>query len=164
MTDKYTGLKGASYVKTELNPDEFTQLTIPKFDELYAPTMGSHPFYTYHDKPFSKERLMYSTIPLHVGPFEINFEKSKITNVLRCPIKNAGGRTIIIPNELLFLKEFIEFCCIYETSFNSDFEELYAHITLDYKEFESEETHRIPGWHVDGFQGSKFPTKHKKHW
>lgn len=161
MTDKYTGLKGATYVTTELDPNLVHEFEIPKFEELYAPTMINHPFYTYHDKQFSRDRLLYSTIPLHVGLFKIKFNKSQVVNVLRCPIKNAGSRTIILPNELLFLKEFIEFCCIYETSFNKDFEDLYAHITVDYKEFNENETHRVSGWHVDGFQGSKFPEKHK---
>jgi hypothetical protein len=36
-----------------------------------------------------------------------------------------------------------------------------AHITVDYKEIKKGETHRVGGWHVDGFQGCKFPEKHE---
>ena len=49
----------------------------------------------------------------------------------------------------------------YETSFNPRFEDLFAHLTVDHKEILSGETHRTSGWHVDGFQGAKFPTKHE---
>lgn len=159
--DKHTGLKGATYIQTKLNAETCHEFDIPTFDELYLPTMKDHPFYTYHNKPFSKERLMYSTIPLHIGPFNITFDKQQIVNVLRCPIKVSGNRKIILPNELLFLKEYIEFCCIYETCFNERFDDMYIHMTVDYKEFKSGETHRVPGWHVDGFQGCKFPEKHE---
>lgn len=160
-TDQHTGLKDVTYTKTQLSGD-VTILNIPKFDEIYSPSTPSHPFYQYHDKPFDKQRLMFSTLPLHIGPFNIDpIPEHNITCVLRVPIKNSGQRYFTLPNELLFLKDFIEFCSIYETSFNNRFEDLFAHITVDYKEFNKGETHRVQGWHVDGFQGSKFPIKHE---
>lgn len=161
VTDKHTGLKGATYTQTKLNAETCIEFDIPKFDELFMPTMKEHPFYTYHDKPFSKERLMYSVLPLHIGPFNIAFNSEKIVNVLRCPLKISGTRKIILPGELLFLKEFIEYCCIYETCFNKRFEDVFIHITVDYKEFNCGQTQRVSGWHVDGFQGCKFPEKHE---
>lgn len=158
--DQHTGLKNVVYTRTTVSGD-MKRFIIPKFEELYQPTTLGHPFYSYHNKPFDKQRLMYSTLPLHIGPFDIEFKSKEIINVLRIPIKMAGNREIVLPNELSFLQGFVEFCSIYETSFNSRFEDLYAHITVDYKEFEKGHTHRVSGWHVDGFQGAKFPIKHE---
>jgi hypothetical protein len=158
---QYTGLKGVNYKDVKLNPDKIHQFDIPNFEEIFPPTAPCHPFYTYHDKPFNKERYMYGNPPIHIGLFNLRFNKDNIINVLRCPIKVTGNRTILLPDELFFLKDYVEYCCIYETSFNKNFEKLYGHITADYKEFKVGETHRVPGWHVDGFQGSKFPIKHE---
>ena len=158
--DKNIGLKNVDYIKTELG-ENVTRIEIPNYDEIFNPSQSLHPFYTYHDKEFNKERYQYSTIPVHVGPFNINYNENNIINVLRCPIKNANSRTICLPKELSMFEEFIKFCCIYETSFNKRFEELYGHITVDYKEVKAGTTQRVPGWHVDGFQGSKFPRKHE---
>lgn len=158
--DKNIGLKDVNYQKTKLN-NEVELFSIPKYDEIFSPISKFHPFYTYHDQPFSTERFMYSTIPLHLGEFNINYFDKNIVNVLRCPIKKANDRSIYLPKELLFLKEFVEYCCIYETCFNKRFEDLYGHITVDFKEIEKGGTQRVKGWHVDGFQGSKFPMKHE---
>lgn len=158
--DENIGLADVKYVKPELSGKTLS-FEIPKYDELYAPTLRTHPFYEYHDKNFDKERLMFSTLPLHVGEFKINYEANDITNVLRCPIKNAGSRKIIIPKELEMFTDFIKYCCIYETSFNNRFEDLYAHMTVDLKKVEAGTTQRVKGFHVDGFQGAKFPTKHE---
>lgn len=161
-TDRDTniGLKDVKYIKPVLS-GEIDTFNIPKYEELYKPSMPNHPFYTYHDKPFSKERFIYSNPPVHIGEFKIDYNPDKIINVLRCPIKDAGNREIKLPKELSFLKEFVKFCAIYETCFNDRFEDLYGHITVDYKDIKKGKTQRVPGWHVDGFQGAKFPIKHE---
>ncbi len=47
-------------------------------------------------------------------------------------------------------------------SFNKRFEDLFMHITVDWNPFiKKGGTQRVPGFHVDGFQGSKFPEKHE---
>jgi hypothetical protein len=158
--DSNIGLKNVSYDKPLLS-DKVIKFDIPKYEELFQPTMPSHPFYQHHDKPFCKEKYLYSTIPLHIGEFKIKFIDSDIINVLRCPIKISGNRTIYLPDKLLFLKDFIEYCCVYENCFNKRFDELFAHITVDYKIIKAGDTQRVPGWHVDGFQGAKFPIKHE---
>ena len=160
MQNKHTGLQNTQYNKPELS-GKYTTLNIPLFDEIFSPPQSTHPFYSYHNKPFDKERYMYSTLPIHLRNCNIDYDPDKVTNVLRCPIKSAGTREIIIPDELQFLTDFIEGCCIYETSFNNNFINLYAHITVDYKEVMKGTTHRVGGYHVDGFQGSKFPIKHQ---
>lgn len=155
-----TGLKGVTYEKTILNANEEPErLQIPNFEEIGQPTMQCHPFYTYHNQIFNKERYLYSTVPIHLRNFSISHD-TEITNVLRCPIKTAGNREIILPQELIFLKDFVEYCCIYETRFTDNFEDLFIHITVDYKK-NIENYHRVPGWHVDGFQGHKFTEKHE---
>jgi hypothetical protein len=156
-----TGHKLATYVKPILS-GICNKLHIPKFEELYNPSEPNHPFYGYYNKDFSKERYRYSTLPIHIGNFKIDIpDKSKITNVLRVPIKTSDSRTIVLPSELDFLKDFILHCCIYETSFNDKFEDMFAHLTVDFKEISENDTQRTPGWHVDGFQGNKFPIKHQ---
>lgn len=161
INDSHIGLKDVMYQKTKLS-GKIIKFMIPKYDEIYAPTMPEHPFYTYHDKKFSKDRLMYSSIPLHIGSYDIVFDPTQIVNVLRCAIKKSGGREIVLPVELDFLKDYIMFCCTYETSFNKRFEDLFIHITVDWNPcIKKGETQRVPGFHVDGFQGSKFPEKHE---
>lgn len=161
IKDEMIGLKDVVYKKTELS-DETIKFSIPRYDEIYVPTVPEHPFYTYHDKKFCKDRLMYSALPLHIGSFDIPFDPTKIVNVLRCPIKKNKSREIILPKELEFLKEYVIYCCVYETTFNKRFEDLFAHITVDWNPcIKKGETQRVPGFHVDGFQGSKFPEKHE---
>ena len=149
-----------SYQRPKLN-GEVIRFGIPKFEEIYRPSEPNHPFYTYHDKDFSKDRYKYSTLPVHIGPFDIDYKNRDIINVLRCPIKMSNSREIVLPVELEFVRDFVTFCCIYETSFNSRFDELFAHITVDRKKLTPAEFHRVPGFHVDGFQGHKFPIKHE---
>ncbi len=79
-------MKDVVYKNTKLSGKSI-KFEIPKYDELYVPTMPEHPFYTYHDKKFCKDHLMYSTIPLHIGSFDIPFDPTQIVNVLRCAIK-----------------------------------------------------------------------------
>ena len=153
------GLKDVTYTKQKLS-GQVIRFEIAKYDEIYEPTLKTHPFYQYHDKPFDKERLQFSTLPLHVGAFDIGAQ-NKVINILRCPIKVAGNREIVLPKEHKWLKEFVTFCCIYETSFNKRFEDLYAHITVERKCVNAGETQRVGGFHVDGMQGAKFPQKHE---
>lgn len=160
MQDAHTGLKNVKYLKPVLC-GRYEKFDIPKFEEIYRPTQSEHPFYTYHDKPFSKERYQYSCLPIHTGPFQITLPSTPITNVLRCPIKNANSRSIYLPEELGFLKDYVMYCNIYENSFNPRYEELFSHITVDYKHLEPGDYHRVKGFHVDGFQGHKFPVKHE---
>jgi hypothetical protein len=161
VNDLNIGLKDVMYKKTKLS-GKTIKFLIPKYDEIYVPSMPEHPFYTYHDKKFCKERLMYSILPLHIGSYDILFDPTQVINVLRCAIKNSGNREIVLPVELDFLKEYIMFCCTYETSFNKRFEDLFMHITVDWNPcIKKGGTQRVPGFHVDGFQGSKFPEKHE---
>lgn len=158
--DDNIGLKGVEYIKPVLTKGTFT-IEIPEYDEIHRPVQPAHPFYTYHDKPFDKERYRYSCLPVHLGPHSIDFDARKITNVLRVPIKVAGTRKLVVPNELGFLKEYIERCAIYETCFNDRIEDTFMHITVDGREVEAGDTQRVGGFHVDGFQGHKFPIKHE---
>jgi hypothetical protein len=155
-----TGLAGVTYQHTQLG-SECIMVEIPTFEEMFSPSDPEHPFFTYHNKPFSKTRYKYGTpLPLHVGQFTID-KSAHVVNVLRVPVKAAGSNTIVLPKELEFIQKYVEFCCLYEKSFNPNFENLFAHITVDKKTVNPEETQRVPGFHVDGFQGSKFPTKHE---
>jgi len=158
-TDQHTGHKLATYVHTKLS-GECIAFDVPKFDEIYRPSQPDHPFYTYYDKPFSRERYQYSTIPVHIGNFNIEAPET-VTNVLRVPVKTAGSRKIVLPKEVEFVRGFIEHCCIYETCFNNRFDDLFAHLTVELKTIKKGGTQRTPGWHVDGFQGTKFPIKHE---
>jgi len=158
--DGLTGLKGVNYEKPILCGTKF-ELDIPQYDEIHEPVQPCHPFYTYHLQTFNKERYRYSTLPIHIGPFHIDWNIQIVTNVLRCPIKMAGTRNLIIPSELEFLKGYIFRCAVYETCFNHRFNDLYMHITVHGSHIEPNTTQRVPGFHVDGFQGHKF--RNSKH-
>ena len=153
--DDMIGLKGVNYTKPTLNGKVF-EINIPKYDEIHGPVQPCHPFYSYHDKPFDKERYRYSSLPVHIGQFKIDYTFDSVTNVLRCPVKTSGTRKLIIPSELDFLRNFIERCAIYETCFNDRFEDLYMHITVHAAKVDAGKTQRVKGFHVDGFQGHKF--------
>lgn len=94
--DENIGLRDVKYIKTQLS-GQVSSFGIPKYQEIFNPSQPHHPFYTYHDKPFEKERFQYSPIPVHVGPYDIKYDPSKIVNVLRCPIKTNNSRTIHLP-------------------------------------------------------------------
>lgn len=158
--DPNIGLIGVSYDKTILSTDHVI-IQIPKYDEIFTPSDYTHPFFTYHDKNFSRLRYKYGgSLPLHVGAFDIDIKKHQ-TNVLRCSIKDCNSYDIILPSELNFLSDFVKFCCLYESSFNKNFDKLFMHLTVDKKIVEPNTTHRVEGFHVDGYQGHKFPIKHE---
>lgn len=132
-------------------------MKINEHEEIFKPSDIYHPFFQYFNDNFDKRRYAYSgVLPLQIGKFQIEFKE--VTNVLRCPIKTKKDRNIYLPSELEFLKSFVDFCCIYETSFNPKFDDLYMHITVDLKKIKAGETYRTGGFHVDGFQGHKFQT------
>ena len=158
--DEYIGLSNVKYIKPVLE-GEIDKFEIPKYEEIFTPAMRHHPFYKHHDEIFEKELFLYSNLPVHIGGFSIKWNKNHITNVLRCPIKNSGNRSIYLPKELGFLKDFVTYCCNYENTFNEQFNDLFAHITVHCDDVKEGKSQRVPGWHVDGFQGAKFPQKHK---
>jgi hypothetical protein len=157
----HTGLAGVTYDKTILSDTNPIILTIPQYDEIFKCSDDLHPFFSYHSKPFNKCRYKYGgVLPLHIRQFNQTIPDN-VTNVLRCPIKCANSCNIVLPIELEWLRGFVEFCCLYETSFNDKFDELFIHITVDRKNIVTNEYHRVQGFHVDGFQGHKFPVKHE---
>lgn len=160
IRDTNVGLIGVDYTKPVLS-NSCIRIQIPKYEEIFKPSDYTHPFFTYHDKDFSKSRYKYGgLLPLHIGSFDIDQTKHKL-NVLRCSVKDAGSNEIILPSELDFLTDFVKFCCLYESSFNTQFTKLFMHITVDKKTVEPNTTQRVSGFHVDGYQGHKFPIKHE---
>jgi len=152
-------MNGVNYVATVLSSDRPVVYTIPKYEESFRPSQPAHPFYTYYASPFTTERYLYSPPPIHLGPFEVK-DDVYIPNVLRCPIKISGSRDIVLPAELAPLAPFVKWCCIYEESFNPSFDSYFIHLTYEKKYVRKGESQRVPGFHVDGYQGSKFPIKH----
>lgn len=150
-----------AFVNTTLSGEE-TILHIPEYKEVFPPTNPTHPFYQYFDKPYDSNHLLNGYSPILLGVHDFAPDYPVGVRILRTPIKTAGSRDIHIPMEADFAKDFIKFCVMYELSFNSAaFEDLYAILTVHSKNIVVSErnTMRTPGFHTDGLQGSKFPTK-----
>lgn len=73
-------------------------------------------------------------------------------NVLRIPIKRPGT-LFVIPEQLNGLRGLIEITAEHEATINPAIDDMHVHIT-HHREFVLHgETQRMPGFHVDGFQG-----------
>lgn len=125
----------------------------------WTPLIDEHnvAYYTLF-KPFNKSNFMYPRPPIDMGLIDVApFFKGK-NNVLRMPIK-FPKTDYKIPSELSFLQPLIERVADYESFINKDHDKVFAHITFDRSNVDAGEHHRFPGFHGDGFQGTKLTPK-----
>lgn len=123
----------------------------------------SHPFYHYHNKLFDPSHFLNGYMPILLGRHDFARDYPVGMRILRTPIKVAGDTRIHIPKEISFLTDFIKFCVMYELSFNENFADLYAVMTVHSKNIVVAErnTMRISGFHVDGLRDNVFPVDTK---
>ncbi len=126
---------------------------------VWTPTIdpGNIAYYTLF-KPFDKGNFLYPRPPIDMGAFKTEGLLKCTQNVLRMPIKFPGTE-YRIPVELASLIPLIERVSDYESFLNPDHEKVFAHITFDKSSVLPDEHHRFPGFHGDGFQGTKLTPK-----
>ncbi len=108
---------------------------------------------------FSKSRFLSPRLPIDMGYWDTgDITSSDVPNVLRMPIKTPGSN-YRIPKELSVLMPMIKRIAEYEAFISPSHEQVYAHITFDHSKVLAGQTHRFPGFHGDGFQGTKLTPK-----
>lgn len=127
-------------------PKAFTPLVNPK-NSLYKTLFET----------FDKENYLYPRLPVDLGSWA-DLSKISTPNVLRLPLKNKGTK-YHIPVELADLRDLLEFVINYEKNINPYHEDVFCHITVDNSSVKAGEYHRFPGFHGDGFQGTKLTPK-----
>lgn len=127
---------------------------------FWHPTVdGWSPLYDGIRRPFDARLYTAPRLPVDMGRFNTGAAK-RCPNVLCLPIKQAGISTILLPKELLPLKEEIVRVLQYDRHImGSMWEDLFVHITVHTAIVKRGETLRHPGFHSDGLQGGKFKTK-----
>lgn len=153
MRSRYTDI--VSYEKQAIGEQaetvEIKPLWVPK-------PFAQSPLWQRMGSNFSQEHYLYSCPPVDCGvhPLELG-EDTLDQRVLRCPIKKSGSTNFVIPSELKSYKPLIQSIAELDSAQNKDFLESWAHITVERTLVESGNTQRVPGWHVDGFQGVRVP-------
>jgi hypothetical protein len=130
--------------------------TYGKFVPIVNP---AHPFYREQHEPFLLERYEYARPPIDLGHSRFDLEdNSEIINVLRMPIK-FPKTNYRLPVVIQPFWKYIQRIADYEAGFNERVDECFVHITIDSGVVDKGTTHRYPGFHGDGVQGSKFSQK-----
>lgn len=154
MNARYTEI--VKYEKSVIG-EKSVLLDIPP---TWVPTpFPASPLWQRMGSVFTHEQYLYSCPPVDCGVVSLNIPEpsTKPLRVLRCPIKKPGTRTFIVPAEVKDFMSLIQHIAELDQTNNGDFEASWAHITIERTFIEAGETQRVPGWHVDGFQGVRAP-------
>lgn len=143
------------YSPAELSSEGYTFAP----ERLWTPTIDPDNvmYYTLF-KPFNKANFLYPRLPVDMGWVDSKELMQCSTNVLRMPIR-FPHTAYKIPKELGALVPLIQRVAEYEHFINPIVGRAFAHITFDKSSVNPGEHHRFPGFHGDGFQGSKLTPK-----
>ena len=125
---------------------------------LWVPKPFAHsPLWSRMGTPFHPEHYLYPAPPVDLGKVVLS-EASQPRppaelRVLRCPIKVAQDPTVLLPQELAAFEPLVRHVLETEAAHNPRFLEAWAHISVETTYVQAGHTQRVPGWHVDGFQG-----------
>lgn len=110
-------------------------------------------------EPWDLKRMLKRRAPLRIGSVDNKPAFSApVASVLNLPIK-MPGTGFKIPAELSPMREFLQKIIDYEAASNPKLGEFYAYLTVDRGFVKKGDTHRRPGIHIDGVQGSRYPEK-----
>lgn len=132
-------------------------------ESLWTPIIDEHNvmYYTLF-KEFNKANFLYPRLPVDMGLVDdvddILKWSDTAQNILRMPIK-FPNTAYKVPIELRHLMPLIRRVADYESFINKDHAATFAHITFDKSKVNPGEHHRFPGFHGDGYQGSKLTPK-----
>lgn len=126
------------------------------FKPLWVPRPFAHaPIWQRLGQPFDREHFLSSHPPVQIGHLmdggvnEAQGERA----YLRTPIKAAGTETVQIPCEMAAIENVIEHALETFAAWYPQWFERHIHVTWEAGWVMPGMTQRIPGWHVDGFQG-----------
>ena len=142
------------YTETILSGEDYFEFMPEK---LIVPIVNpKHPFYFEHKEPFDLEKYQYPRPPIDLGNSLLTLADAGFArNVLRMPIKYPDT-DYKIPKELEPYHVLIQRVAEYEKGFNHLDHGQFVHITIDRSHVKANTSHRYPGFHGDGVQGTKF--------
>lgn len=111
---------------------------------------------------FDNEHFLYPAIPVDIGVTSIKMDETPL-RILRTPIKRAGDLNLYIPQELERFVSLLKHVLETELIANDDYLNSHGHITVEHTYIEKNNVQRVPGWHVDGFQGARQHTHSSEH-
>lgn len=113
-------------------------------------------------RPFSPERFSISRRPVSVGRITHPIAKDGLPCCLDMLVKLPGG-DLVVPEPYVSnpgIAEYLSACVEFEDRLLPAWREThYAYLTVDYRYVAPRTTHRNRGWHIDGFQGARYPVK-----
>ena len=128
---------------------------------LWVPKPFAHnPLWARMGQTFDPEHFLYPTPPVDLGKVELKLPAEQFESpvrVLRCPIKAAQNEAVLLPEELSAYEPLVRHVLETELAHNPRYLQSWAHITVERTFVQVHKTQRVPGWHVDGFQGVRAP-------
>lgn len=128
---------------------------------VYTPFPHS-PIWARLGQMFSTEHFLYPAPPVDIGAVALDVTSLSGLRVLRCPIKTAGSGVVVLPSELAPLRPLVQHVCEIEQH-AGPFQDFWCHISFERTEVQAGQHQRVPGWHVDGFQGPRLPAHRAEH-
>ena len=124
------------------------------FEPRWVPTpFPRSPIWARLHQSFDTEHFLYPAPPIEVGRFDLDPAVLAGLRVLRCPIKKADESIVHLPTELGPVAEVVRHIVETELFINPRFKDFHAHVSFECTDVAAGTTQRVPGWHVDGFQG-----------
>lgn len=114
-------------------------------------------------EPFDVEHFMNACPPVDVGHVPMDTDGMQDLMVLRCPIKASSSMLVTLPTELDGIADLVRHVCELEAGCNAWFELSWCHVSFQRTLVQADTTQRVPGWHVDGFQGVRVPRHRAEH-
>lgn len=129
-----------------------------RFAPLWVPVpFPRSPLWTRLATLFDPEHFTHGCPPVDVGPVALDTSSMDGIRVLRCPIKACGSDEVVLPEELAPLAPLVRHVLELEAHANPLFASSWIHLSFERTRVEAGATQRVPGWHVDGFQGVRAP-------
>ena len=121
---------------------------------LWVPKPFAHsPLWARMGSTFDPEHFLYPAPPVDIGKVQLQALAPAPLRVLRCPLKAAWSADLVLPEELAAWEPLVRHVLETERAHNPQFLQAWAHISVEHTEVAAGKTQRVPGWHVDGFQG-----------
>jgi hypothetical protein len=126
------------------------------FPVLWVPCPFPHaPVWQRLGQPFDRTHFLAAHPPVQLGHLmDVGVKEAEgVRAYLRTPIKAAGTDTVQIPTEMAPILPVIEHALETFAAWYPDWTNRHVHVTWEAGWVEEGTTQRVPGWHVDGFQG-----------
>ena len=134
------------------------------FEPRWVPVPFPHsPIWARLCKMFDPEYFQHAFPPPDLGRPDMNTEEMAGLRALRCPINPAGSNEVVLPSEFAPLLPMVRHVFETEAHINPNFAAWWCHLSFERTEVTAGTTQRVPGWHLDGFQGVRVPRHAAEH-